>query len=180
MTLNNYLEKDNKKIYDIISEISNGATCLCVLGKTPSNDKEVAIKLYENKEIYENDKKYNLIFQEHPSFLSLIDFGSAIYICQEKDENKKIPIFYEVLEYCEKGDLYSFLNKNDRPISVSLIKKLFRQIMCGIKFMHDKNIAHFDIKPQNILLDDDLNIKIIDLEPQKNLKIKMRNIYENF
>lgn len=172
MTLHNYLEKDNKKIYDIISEISNGATCLCVLGKAPSNEKEIAIKLYENKEIYEKDKKYTLIFQEHPSFLSLIDSGSAIYNKQEKDKNIKIPIFYEVLEYCKTGDLYTFLNQNDRPLSVSLIKKLFRQIISGVIFMHDKNIAHFDIKPQNILLDDDLNVKIIDFGSSQTFKDK--------
>ena len=34
--------------------------------------------------------------------------------------------------------------------------------MAGIKYGHDKSISHRDIKLENILLDDRLNVKIID------------------
>jgi serine/threonine protein kinase len=36
--------------------------------------------------------------------------------------------------------------------------------MLGIKFLYDKNLLHHDIKKQNIMLDDDLNPKLIDFE----------------
>jgi len=38
-----------------------------------------------------------------------------------------------------------------------------QQICIGCQFMHSKNVIHFDIKPENLLLDSALNIKICDM-----------------
>jgi len=43
--------------------------------------------------------------------------------------------------------------------------KIFGQIISGMKFIHDMNIAHRDIKPDNIMVDmstPNLETKIID------------------
>jgi len=41
-------------------------------------------------------------------------------------------------------------------------KNIFRQIVNGIRCMHDKNIVHRDIKLANILINQKEQIKIID------------------
>ena len=49
-------------------------------------------------------------------------------------------------------------------------KKIFKQIIKTLKFIHSKNIVHRDIKPHNILLDLNSNIKICDFGVGKEIK----------
>lgn len=37
------------------------------------------------------------------------------------------------------------------------------QILCGLKYLHDNNLSHNDIKPSNIIVEADLKIKICDM-----------------
>jgi len=39
---------------------------------------------------------------------------------------------------------------------------LFQQIIIALKYLHSINICHRDMKHQNILLDENKNIKLID------------------
>lgn len=42
------------------------------------------------------------------------------------------------------------------------VKRIFRQILLGVEHLHKIGILHCDIKPENILLDENYNIKIAD------------------
>ena len=41
--------------------------------------------------------------------------------------------------------------------------------MCALEFMHDKRICHRDLKPDNILIDEEYNIKLTDFGDSKKL-----------
>jgi serine/threonine-protein kinase ULK/ATG1 len=64
-----------------------------------------------------------------------------------------------ITEFCEDGDLTKWINKPDK--NADEILDIIIQIIRGIKYLHDNNIVHRDIKPQNILLDNNV-IKICD------------------
>ncbi|RWS01087.1 serine/threonine-protein kinase 17A-like isoform X3, partial [Dinothrombium tinctorium] len=51
----------------------------------------------------------------------------------------------------EGGELHRVLEEEE-CIPEAKVRLLMRQILEGIAFLHDSNIAHLDIKPQNILL----------------------------
>lgn len=90
-------------------------------------------------------------------------------------------IQYLVFEHLETN-LYSFYKKNF--ISYQNILKIFLNVSKGLEFIHHKNLVHADLKPENIMLDTNLNyIKIIDLgsafrvrplEKRKNFYIQSR------
>lgn len=63
-----------------------------------------------------------------------------------------------VTEYCKDGDLEQWM-KNDHNIIEKI--DIIKQIVTGIEYMHTNNILHRDIKPQNILLHNNI-IKICD------------------
>lgn len=70
---------------------------------------------------------------------------------------EEIPVMYIQMEKCEKT-LREYLDSN----KVRNKKKIMRQILYGIQYLHEKNIVHRDINPNNIFLDKENNIKIGD------------------
>ena len=57
-----------------------------------------------------------------------------------------------ILEMASGGDLQRVLDGEDSLPELTSIK-FMRQILEGVSYLHSINIAHLDIKPQNILLD---------------------------
>lgn len=75
-------------------------------------------------------------------------------------DDPKVNKFYLILEYMKCGDLYEVTK--EKPLGDEQVWDIFRQVIRGIKYLHDNNIVHGDIKPQNILLANNGCIKISD------------------
>lgn len=82
------------------------------------------------------------------------------------------------MEYVGKTSLHSYLrSKNGRRLEESEARRVYLQICKGMSYCHSKNIVHRDLKLENILIDDDNNVKIIDfgfsisITPDKTLNI---------
>ena len=85
----------------------------------------------------------------------------------EKFEDKKY--YFIVMENAIGGNLLKTIKKMTK-IPENTSKKIFKQIIKALKFIHSKNIVHRDIKPHNILLDLNSNIKICDFGVGKEIK----------
>ncbi|RWS07945.1 death-associated protein kinase 1-like protein, partial [Dinothrombium tinctorium] len=69
-----------------------------------------------------------------------------------------------ILELVRGGELFDLLSGNERLSERDAIAYI-KQILVGLKHMHEKNIAHLDLKPENIMLLENQNthrIKLID------------------
>ena len=64
-------------------------------------------------------------------------------------------------ELCPKGNLYHFW-KSSGVLDEPLARHYFKQMIEGLEAIHNKGLAHRDIKLDNILLDKDFNVKISD------------------
>jgi len=98
------------------------------------------------------------------------------FIISKKLKNKNISIFYGVeeikeynldlviIEYAIYNNLRFFQKKilKRNYLSESLLCFFAYQILNGLKYCHMNKIAHLDIKPENIVVDEFLNLKIID------------------
>ena len=64
--------------------------------------------------------------------------------------------FYIIYEYCNGGDLSTIVDnyqlKYGQPFSEEIVQHLMRQVINGLKYIHDKNLIHGDIKLNSILV----------------------------
>jgi hypothetical protein len=67
---------------------------------------------------------------------------------------------YYVMEYMEGGSLEQLLHAG--PLALDRALELFREIAVGLAHAHGKGIIHCDLKPANVLLDQDGNPKLAD------------------
>lgn len=74
---------------------------------------------------------------------------------------KKLLLFFEYMEYDLKKIMYSFENINQK-MNETTIKTLLRQLLSGLAYCHSKRVLHRDLKPQNILISDQTELKIAD------------------
>jgi serine/threonine protein kinase len=68
-----------------------------------------------------------------------------------------------IMEYVGGGSIHGYLkSKSAKKLEEWDAKRLFKQILEGLKYCHTRCITHRDIKLENLLLDDQSRIKIID------------------
>lgn len=96
---------------------------------------------------------------EHPSIVSIYDYGV--------ERHNGIPIAYIVMQLLRRGTLTDRIVTNSDTNEISLpvfgeVVRIVKSVAQGLHFAHQKHVIHRDIKPTNVLFDDQLNPKIVD------------------
>ena len=88
-------------------------------------------------------------------------FGHSLNSVWEKKNRKPIPVAYLALELVNGGDLFEYAYA--KPFDHKVARYFLQQIIEGVSYIHENGLAHRDLKPDNILLNDrNLTIKIAD------------------
>lgn len=64
-----------------------------------------------------------------------------------------------VMQLAANGDLLDYVNKR-RHIPEPEARCIFRQILRAMKFLHDEGIAHRDLKCENVMLGNNMEVKL--------------------
>jgi serine/threonine protein kinase len=75
-----------------------------------------------------------------------------------KTEYKCIAI---ILEYAEAGELFDYVARSGF-FAEDVARTYFSQMLDGLEYLNSKGLCHSDIKPENLLFDDEFNLKLCD------------------
>lgn len=95
----------------------------------------------------------------HPNIVRYFDFKEDS-VLHKKDGSQK-NVAYIQQEMITGGELFDYII-NSGPLSESICKYYFQQMLLGLSYIHSKGFSHRDLKPENLLIDKDYNIKIVD------------------
>eukprot|EP00347_Sterkiella_histriomuscorum_P019665 403340754 len=121
----------------------------------------VAIKSVSQKRILELDKTRS-VFREKQLLSELQHPYIVKLITTLKDEEN----LYFVFEHCNKGSLNDLVAKK-KKLDERIVRQYLAQLVSVLDYLQQKKVMHRDLKPQNIMIDDNYNIKIIDFGDAK-------------
>ena len=121
------------------------------------------IKKLDNEESYYYKRLCDLIDSEIEILKKLNNQNIIRYFSSNMDVSDGNRIYCIKMEYCKYGDLYTILKNNKKTnfmlrrnnlggFEDSFIKNFLKDTTTGLKYLHDLNIIHRDIKLQNVLV----------------------------
>ncbi|KAJ8250003.1 hypothetical protein COCON_G00232190 [Conger conger] len=116
----------------------------------------VAIKSMRKEKITNEQDMVHI--RREIEIMSSLRHPHIISIYEVFENRDKIVI---VMEYASKGELYDFISDRHR-LSERETRRFFRQIVSAVHYCHKNGVVHRDLKLENVLLDENCNIKIAD------------------
>ncbi|KAJ3828940.1 Pkinase-domain-containing protein [Lentinula raphanica] len=140
--------------------IGKGATSVVRLAHKwdRSEERLYAVKEFRKRRKNETEKEYVKKLTAEFCISSTLHHTNIVETVDlVQDENQH---WCEVMEFCPGGDLYAAIKKGG--MSPSEVECCFKQILCGVEYLHSQGVAHRDIKPENLFFDTKGHLKIGD------------------
>ncbi|XP_017327246.1 death-associated protein kinase 3 [Ictalurus punctatus] len=158
-----FRQEDVEKFYAMGEELGSGQFAIVRKCREKSTGVEYAAKFIKKRRLSssrrgvsreEIEREVNILREiQHSNIITLHDIF----------ENKTDVIL--ILELVSGGELFDFLAEKE-SLSEEEATQFLKQILDGVHYLHSKHIAHFDLKPENIMLLDknvpNPRIKLID------------------
>ena len=185
-----YILEGNSNKYILEKLLGEGATCKCYLGYEILSNQEksepFAIKIFNQRfyPYYSNEVDILSKLPKNDNIIKLYNHGKGLFYpsssedkdkkinskedkdkkinSKEKEKNDKEEVFFEIMEYAINGELKDYVKGKSTRIPEKISAKIFKRIVLTVKNLHKNNIAHCDIKPENILVDKNFRLLLND------------------
>ncbi|WP_297793276.1 protein kinase [Mycobacterium sp.] len=142
--------------YLIQSKIASGGTSTVYRGLDTRLDRPVAVKVMDSR--YAGDEQFLTRFQrEARTVARLKDPGLVAVYDQGSDARHP----FLVMELIEGGTLRELLGERG-PMPPYAVAAVLRPVLGGLAAAHRAGLVHRDVKPENVLISDDGEVKIAD------------------
>ena len=147
--------------YEIKRQIGKGSMGIVYEGHDPFSDEMVAVKvaLSESLKNAESGERYRKMFfneahtagkLKHPNIIRISDAGAEDDAC------------YIVMELVENGNTLKHYCAQENLLSYEQVVEIIFKCAKALDYAHREGVIHRDIKPTNILVTEDMDVKIVD------------------
>lgn len=159
---------ENKQViagrYELGKLVGSGGMAEVYIARDAVLGRKVAIKVLN--EDLANNKKFLARFQQearsassltHPNIAKVLDAGEESVTDADGTEHVRA---YMVMEYVEGLELSKLVARG--PLKVPEAVRVAGEILSAVEFAHSAGIVHCDIKPDNIMITRQGNVKVLD------------------
>jgi serine/threonine protein kinase len=170
--------------YEILSSLGEGNTSKVYLARSLKDPKKkIALKLLREEFLQRDKDSIKSVEQEiqilnglkHDNIVNILGYGSDGYV--KKPSGREIKnLVYIKLEYVTGGLLFDVC-QTIGGMGEDSGRYFLSQMIDVLTYLNSKNVVHRDLKLENILVDDQMNLKVADFGFATYKKINKLNSY---
>ena len=154
--------------YDIVQSLGEGNTSKVYMGRCKTTGRTVALKILKEEFLRRDNDSILSVHNEitilknmqHPQIISMLGYGDSGEVVKPSGRHIN-NLVYIMMEYVPCGLLFD-LCQTMGAMGENAGRFFISQLLDGVEYMHNKRVVHRDLKLENILVDDRLNLKIAD------------------
>lgn len=166
--LQNIIDKNNNEFnddFELIEYINSGSCGVVYQAEHKKTKQKVGIKFIFSKILEkkrEQQKINRMLLNKEVRIQRELKHQNITELLNVRCISDQIPCL--VMEYAAYRDLFYFQNNliKKKSSSETAICYFAKQILDAINYCHKNKLIHMDIKPQNILIDENINLKLAD------------------
>ena len=167
-------KKLTPKDFQKVKIIGRGAFGEVLVCRKKSDGKVYAMKVMAKAEMFKKNQIAHI--RAERDVLAEADNPWIVKLFHSFQDSKNL---YLVMEFLPGGDLMSILIKHD-ILTPEATRFYISETAVAIKYVHDLNYVHRDLKPDNVLLDAQGHIKLTDFGLCKSMETKKFTLYHKF
>jgi serine/threonine-protein kinase len=142
--------------YKIIKEIGRGGMAIVYSAQDTLLERRVALKMLRPE--YKSDAEFIDKFRQEARAVARLSHPNVVSIFDIVVDEERI---YLVMEIVEGKNLKDIIKERTK-LSIVESLEIARQIAAALSVAHDNQIVHCDIKPHNIILTEEMEVKVTD------------------
>ena len=144
--------------YKLLDHLSRGGMSSVYLAEHIHMRRRAAVKVLPKNRVH--DPTYFERFYLEAKAAAALDHPNIV---RAYDINNEGDTHYLVMEYVQGSDLQRLVRDRDKPLEYETAADYVAQAARGLQHAHDAGIVHRDVKPANLLVDDNEVVKILDM-----------------